>query len=154
MIQMIILPMLDYGDIIYRSAGKGALERLHVLYHSTIRFATNAPYRTHHCTLYSSVNWSSLYTSRKTHWLMLIYKTLLGLTPPYLRYLLQPSSSTYNTPFCQSHSVKGPQSTNIPGSLVFSVRSSKRLERAATNTQTGQFYLNLFIQRLNHGHSY
>ena len=28
---------------------------------------------------------------------MLIYKTLLGLTPPYLRYLLQPSSSTYNT---------------------------------------------------------
>ena len=77
--------------------GKGALERLDVLYHSAIRFATNAPYRTHHCTLYSSVNWSSLYTRRKTHWLMLIYKTLLGLTPPYLRYLLQPSSSTYNT---------------------------------------------------------
>ena len=92
-----ILPMLDYGDVIYRSAGKGALERLDVLYHSAIRFATNAPYRTHHCTLYSSVNWSSLYTRRKTHWLMLIYKTLLGLTPPYLRYLLQPSSSTYNT---------------------------------------------------------
>ena len=62
-----------------------------------IRFATNAPYRTHHCTLYSSVNWSSLYTRHKTHWLMLIYKTLLGLTPPYLRYLLQPSSSTYST---------------------------------------------------------
>ena len=89
--------MLDYGDIIYRSAGKGALEQLDVLYHSAIRFATNAPYRTHHCTLYSSVNWSSLYTRRKTHWLMLIYKTLLGLTPPYLRYLLQSSSSTYNT---------------------------------------------------------
>ena len=28
---------------------------------------------------------------------MLIYKTLLGLTPPYLRHLLQSSSSTYNT---------------------------------------------------------
>ena len=94
---MTILPMLDYRDVIYRSAGKGALERLDVLYHSAIRFATNAPYRTHHCTLYSSVNWSSLYTHRKTHWLMLIYKTLFGLTPPYLRYQLQPSSSTYNT---------------------------------------------------------
>ena len=45
----------------------------------------------------SSVNCSSLYTRRKTHWLMLIYKTILGLTPPYLRYLLQLSSSTYNT---------------------------------------------------------
>jgi hypothetical protein len=57
LIQMTILHMLDYGDIIYRSAGKGALERLDVLYHSAIRFATNAPYKTHHCTLYSSVNW-------------------------------------------------------------------------------------------------
>uniref|UniRef100_A0A8C7FG20 Uncharacterized protein n=1 Tax=Oncorhynchus kisutch TaxID=8019 RepID=A0A8C7FG20_ONCKI len=38
---------------------------------------TNAPYRTHHYTLYSSVNWSSLYTRCKTHWLMLIYKNLL-----------------------------------------------------------------------------
>ena len=27
LIQMTILPMLDYGDIIYRSAGKGALSR-------------------------------------------------------------------------------------------------------------------------------
>jgi hypothetical protein len=75
LIQMTILPMLDHGDIIYRLAGKGALERLDVLYHSAISFATNAP----------------------AHWLMHIYKTLLGLTPPYLRYLLQPSSSTYNT---------------------------------------------------------
>ena len=93
---MTILPMLDCGDIIYRSAAKGALERLDVLYQLAIRFATNAPYRTHQCTLYS-VSWSSLYTRQKGHWLMLIYKPLLGLTPPYLIYLLQPSSSTYNT---------------------------------------------------------
>ena len=81
----------------YRSAGKGVLERLDILYHSTIWFATNAPHRTHRCTLYSSVNWSYLYTRRMTHWLMLIYQTRLGLTPPYLRDPLQTSSSTYNT---------------------------------------------------------
>ena len=136
-----------------RSAGKGALERLDVLYHLAIRFTTNAPYRTHHCTLYSSVNWSSLYTRRKTHWFLLIYKTLLGLTPPYLRYLLQPSFSTYNTSSASHILIKVPQSTHIPGSLLFSVHCSYRLERAANN-QTGQFYLNLFFQRLNHGHSY
>ena len=51
LIQMSILPMPDYGDYIFRLPGKGALERLDVLYHSAIRFATNAPYRTHHCTL-------------------------------------------------------------------------------------------------------
>jgi hypothetical protein len=51
LIQMTILPMLDYGDTFYRSVGKGALNWLDVLYHSAITLATNAPYRTHHCTL-------------------------------------------------------------------------------------------------------
>ena len=83
-------------------------------WHRNTRFATRALYRTHHCTLYS-VTGSSLYTCHKTHWLMLIYKTHLGPTLPFLRYLLQPSSS----PFCQSHSVTGPQCTDI-----FSVRCS------------------------------
>ena len=55
-LEVVITIMLDYGDVIYRSAGKGALERQDVLYHSSRRFTTNSPYRTHHCTLYSSVN--------------------------------------------------------------------------------------------------
>jgi hypothetical protein len=114
---MTILPMLDYGDIIYRSAGKDALERLDVHYHSAIRFATNAPYRTHHCTLYSSVNWSSLYTCRKTHWLMLIYKTLLGLTRSYLRYLLQ---SPFNTRSASHILLKVPKAHTSLGRSSFS----------------------------------
>jgi hypothetical protein len=48
LIQTTILPMLDYGDIIYRLPGVVALERLDVLYHSAIRFTYNAPYRTNH----------------------------------------------------------------------------------------------------------
>ena len=79
---MTVLPLFDYGDVIYRSACKGALERLDVLYHSAIRFATNAPYRTHHCELYALANLPSLETRHNIHWLMVIYKTLLGLTPP------------------------------------------------------------------------
>ena len=97
LVQMTILPMLDYGDTIYRSANKGALGKLDVLYHSAIRFATNAPPRTHHCSLYSSVNWPSLGTRRNIHWYTLIYKSLLGLSPPYLCNLLQLSSAAYNT---------------------------------------------------------
>ncbi|KAJ4929900.1 hypothetical protein JOQ06_018920, partial [Pogonophryne albipinna] len=67
---MTVLPLFDYGDTIYRSACKGALDHLDVLYHSAIRFATNAPYRTHHCDLYSLANWPSLETRRNIHWLM------------------------------------------------------------------------------------
>lgn len=71
LIQMTILPMLDFGYVIYMSEGKGLLERLDVLNHSAIRLATNAPYRTHHCNLYASINWTSLHTRRKIHWFML-----------------------------------------------------------------------------------
>ena len=56
LVQMTVLPLFDYGDVIYRSACKGALERLEVLYHSAIHFSTNAPYRTHHCELYALAN--------------------------------------------------------------------------------------------------
>ena len=83
LIQMTNLPMLDYRDVSYRSAGKDTLDRLDVLYHLAIRFATNAPYRTHHCTLYSSINWYPVYRLQDP--LVDAYKTLLGLTPPYLR---------------------------------------------------------------------
>ncbi|KAJ4922305.1 hypothetical protein JOQ06_021395, partial [Pogonophryne albipinna] len=63
---MTVLPLFHYGDTIYRSACKGALDHLDVLYHSAIRFATN---RTHHCDLYSLANWPSLETRRNIHWL-------------------------------------------------------------------------------------
>ena len=48
LIQTTILPMLDYGDIIYRLSVEVALERLNVLYHSAVRFTFIAPYMTNH----------------------------------------------------------------------------------------------------------
>ena len=63
--------------------------------------------------------WSFLYTRRKTHWLMLIYKTLLGLTPHYLTYLLQPSSSTYNTRSASHILLKVPKANTSLGRSSF-----------------------------------
>ena len=118
-IQMTILPMLDYGDVIYRSASKGLLQKLDVLYHSAIRFATNAPFKTHRCTLYSSVNWPSLHTRRNIHWFMLIYKTLLGQSPPYLCQLLQTTSAAYNTRSAHHILLKVPKTNSVFGQLSF-----------------------------------
>lgn len=119
LVQMTILPMFDYGDVIYRSACKGALQKLDVLYHSAIRFATNAPFKTHHCTLYSSVNWPSLHTRRNIHWFMLIYKTLLGLSPPYLCHLLQITSAAYNTRSAHHILLKVPKTNTVLGLSSF-----------------------------------
>jgi hypothetical protein len=50
---------------------------------------------------------------------MLIYKTFSGLTPPYLRYLLQHSSSTYNTHSASNILLKVPKAHTSLGCPCF-----------------------------------
>ena len=57
---------------------------------------------------------------------MLINKTILGLTLPYLRYLLQPSSSTYNTHSASHILLKVPKAHTYLGcsSIQFAAASN------------------------------
>lgn len=55
LVEMTVLPILD----IYKMASSIALKKLDALYDSAIRFATNAPFHTHHCHLYKLVAWPS-----------------------------------------------------------------------------------------------
>ena len=96
LVKLTILPIFDYGDTIYRSASQSTLSRLDPLHHSAIRFATGAPFTTHHCDLYKLVDWTSLHTRRLHHWFLLIYKSILGITPRYLSSLLQFSQPVRN----------------------------------------------------------
>jgi hypothetical protein len=84
LIKLTILPILDFGDVIYKMTSNILLNKLDAVYHSAIRFVTKAPYTTHHCDLYALVGWPSLHTRRQTHWLQVIYKSLLGKALPYL----------------------------------------------------------------------
>ncbi|CDR00471.1 unnamed protein product, partial [Oncorhynchus mykiss] len=87
LVKLTILPILDIGDVIYKIASNTLLSKLDVVFHSAIRFVTKAPYTTHHCDLYALVGWPSLHIRRQTHWLQVIYKSLLGKAPPYLSSL-------------------------------------------------------------------
>jgi hypothetical protein len=84
LVKLTILPILDFGDVIYKIASNTLLSKLDAVYHSAIRFVTKAPYTTHHCDLYALVDWPSLHIRRQTHWLHVIYKSMLGKAPPYL----------------------------------------------------------------------
>ena len=95
LVKLTILPILDFGVVIYRIASNTLLNKLDAVYHSAIRFVTKAPYTTHHCDLYALVGWPSLHTCRQTHWLQVIYKSLLGKASPYLSSLV-----TIATPTC------------------------------------------------------
>ena len=66
LVKMTILPIFDYGDSIYRMASHSTLSILDPLHHSAIRFATGAPFTTHHCNLYNLVDWTSLHTRLST----------------------------------------------------------------------------------------
>ena len=80
---MTILLILDFGDVVYKITSITLLNKLDAIYHSAIHFVTKAPYTTHHCDLYDLVGWPSLHTRHQTHWLQVIYKSLLGKAPPY-----------------------------------------------------------------------
>ena len=72
LVKLTILPILDFGDVIYKIASNPLLNKLAAVYHSAIRFVTKAPFPTHHCDLYALGGWPSLHIHRKTHWLQVI----------------------------------------------------------------------------------
>ena len=66
------------------------------VYHGVLRFITNCGFLTHHCTLYSIVNWTALSTRWLGHWYIFIYKSILRKTPDYLSSLLILKDGTLN----------------------------------------------------------
>jgi hypothetical protein len=62
-------------------------------------FCHQAPYTIHHCDLYALDGWPSLHIRCQTHWLQIIFKSLLGKAPPYLSSLV-----TITTPTRSYHS--------------------------------------------------
>jgi len=96
-IQSTILPILNCGDVVHMHASTYLLKRLDGVYHSALRFITNSCSRTHHCLLHNYLGWSSLYQRRKSHMLVFVVKTLLGMLPNYITSLLCISRKNYNT---------------------------------------------------------
>ena len=56
LVKLTMLPILDFGDLIYKIVSNTLLRQLDAVYHSAIRFVTKAPYTTHHCNLYTPVH--------------------------------------------------------------------------------------------------
>jgi hypothetical protein len=96
LVKLTILPIIDVGYVIYKIASNTLLSKLDAVYHSAIHFVTKAPYTTHHRDLYALIGWSSLHIRRQTHWLQVIYKSLLGIAPPYLSSLVTVATPTHS----------------------------------------------------------
>ena len=73
-----------------------SLKKLDTVYHSALRFMTGSDHRVHHCSLYASAKCPSLAVRRFSHWMTFIYKSLLGLLPPYLCLYMCNTCSHYS----------------------------------------------------------
>lgn len=96
LVEATYLPVLDYGDIFYRNTTKALLQSLDSTYHSALRFITRRKHSTHHCVLYDLVGWPSLDIRRHKHWLLFVYKAIVGQLPLYIQSLLSFSNQGYN----------------------------------------------------------
>ena len=61
LVESTFLPIIHYGDVLYMNASTQCLYMLDSVYHGALRFITNCGALTHHCVLYSKVNWPSSY---------------------------------------------------------------------------------------------
>ena len=112
-----ILPILEFGDVIYKIASNTLLSKLDAIYHSAICFVSKAPYTTLHCDLYALVDWPLLHIHHQTHWLRVIYKSLLGKAPPYsLVTIAAPTRSTCSSRYI---SLVTPKANSYFGRLPF-----------------------------------
>uniref|UniRef100_A0A671Z0G9 Reverse transcriptase domain-containing protein n=1 Tax=Sparus aurata TaxID=8175 RepID=A0A671Z0G9_SPAAU len=94
-VTQLILPILDYADIVYQNTSETNLSSLKVTYNNLCRFILRCPYRTHHCTMYHSLNWLTPEFRRQFHWLQFIFKCIYYKYPPYLKQYLTPYRSQH-----------------------------------------------------------
>ena len=105
----LILPHFDYGSLIFYFSIKQSLRiKLQTAQNKTIRFILNLHPRTHIGSAhFKSLNYLSIDSRVKYFSVVLVYKCLTGLAPPYLSTIFTRPTHNYNTRHSQS-------SLNIP----------------------------------------
>ena len=116
LIKLTILPILDFGDVIYKIASN-TQTAFNLLSNQCHPFCHQSPIPTHHCDLYALVGWPSLHIHRQTHWLHVIYKFLLA--PPYLSSLVSIAAPTCSTCSSRYFSLVIPKASSSFGRLSF-----------------------------------
>ncbi|MEE6525622.1 hypothetical protein FKM82_025738 [Ascaphus truei] len=122
--QQMLMPIIDYGDIVYGSAPQTHLSKLDTLYNSTYHFVLQCNYNTHHCEMLKELDWSTLESRRKVHLSCLTFKYFLGRLPSYLNKLLTPTTcSTYHLRSGSKRLFMVPRLNKVSGRSSFSYRA-------------------------------
>ena len=85
-----IRPILEYGDIIWDNCSERDAALLEDVQVTAARIITGIRINSSRTILYNELGWDALSVRRKVHKLILFYKIVYGLAPPYLLDLLKP----------------------------------------------------------------
>ncbi len=80
----IVLPLFDYGDVVYGNCSAITLTRLQVLQNRGARMLLDCDYRTHSVNMLSELKWLNIKDRLNFHKMCLVYKCRKGLVPQYL----------------------------------------------------------------------
>ena len=81
----LIQPQFDYCNVVWGSCNKGLAEKLQRLQNRAARTLMSASYDSNLDDLFRTLGWRRLYYQRLEQKSILMYKTLHGMTPDYLR---------------------------------------------------------------------
>ena len=79
-----VLPILEYGDIVWSGACDRDLDKLDKVHVRAMRLITGATERSHTHILYEDLGWHKLSTRRLIHGLKWFYKIVNNIAPQYL----------------------------------------------------------------------
>ena len=101
----LLLPVLDYGDVIYGVASQVNVERVQKIQNAACRVVLMAHKRTHIAELHSTLNLMYLRDRRAFHLATFAYKCVNGLAPTYLTVFFEPVEVRHgiNTRAVQNH---------------------------------------------------
>ena len=103
-------------------------------------FVTKALYTTHHCDVYALIGWPSLHIRRQTHWLQVIYKSLLGKAPSDLSSLVTIAAPTRSTCSSGYISLVIPKANSSSGRLSFQFSAANDWNELQKINEAGDLY--------------
>ena len=86
-----VLPILEYGDIVWSGACDRDLDKLDKVHVRAMRLITGATERSHTNILYEDLGWHKLSTRRLIHRLKWFYKIINNIAPQYLTDIVPPT---------------------------------------------------------------
>lgn len=83
-VRSFIFSHLEYCDISWRGSGSAAHKPVSVLYNTAARLILQCDYKTHHCELYSKLNWFPPSAKPEYYLAQIVYKCRNNTSPTYL----------------------------------------------------------------------